>query len=191
MLPLQIETANNYILDLSADYEIVADNYQRDLAKNIKRSNRFRHIYRSTEDFEKCIDLYKEYYGKRMPRVKENDYKNFSSICVHAAQDDMLVCREVIDKDEILMASALLVSDGKRLYNLMNTVTSAGRKTQANHFLLDALIQEFSNKNIILDFEGSDLAGVKSFYENFGAINQPYYKLKYNCLPWLVKIFKQ
>lgn len=189
--PLQIETANNFILDLSCSYESITSNYHNDLIKNLKRSKNFQHIYRTTNDYNKCIQLYREHYGQRMPHVKENDYKNFSAICSYAKENDMIVCREVVNEDNTLLAAALLLSDGKRLYNLMNTTTQAGRKTEANHFLLNAVIEEFSGKDVLLDFEGSDLSGVKAFYENFGAVNQPYFRLKYNNLPMPLRLFKK
>lgn len=183
-LPIHVKAANNFILELSASYESTAANYHNDLIRNLKRSIRFQHIYRVTNDYNKSIELYREYYGKRMPHVKENDYKGFCQICSYATKKDMIICREAVNEQGALMASALLLFDGKRLYNLMNTTTVAGRRTEANHFLLNAIIEEFSGKQILLDFEGSDLPGVKSFYENFGAVNQPYFMVKYNHLPW-------
>ena len=73
----------------------------------------------------------------------------------------------------------------------MNTTTSEGKLVSANHFLFDKIIEEFAGSGFILDFEGSDLHGVKSFYENFNPINEPYYYLKINKLPTLLKLLKK
>jgi hypothetical protein len=54
---------------------------------------------------------------------------------------------------------------------------------QANHFLLDAIINEFAGKNIVLDFVGSDIPGIAHFYKNFGFHNQPYFFYKFKNLP--------
>lgn len=191
-LPLKIFTANNFVLDLSASYESIAKNYHNVLIKNLKRGKRFNHFYRATDDYKKLIDLYREHYGNRVEHVKEKDYFNFSKICSYALKHDRLVCREiVVDNSNSAIASALLLSDGKRLYNLMNTTTAAGRKTEANRFLMNAIIEEFAGKGLLLDFEGSDLPGVKTFYESFGAVNHLYFKLKFNLLPWPLKVFKK
>ena len=42
-------------------------------------------------------------------------------------------------------------------------------------FLIDDYIKSNCNKNKVLDFEGSNLEGVKKFYSGFGSINKPYF----------------
>ncbi len=186
----EVNEAVNLVLNLNSDYENIAANYHNDLIKNLKRASKFQLAYQQTEDYTQCIELYRQFYGDRTPHVKERDYVNFSTICGIAKNHNMLVCREVINTNEV-MATALLLKDGKRLYNLMNTTTEAGRKKEANHFLLDAVIKEFAAQKMLLDFEGSDLPGVKAFYENFGAVNQPYRMVKYNGLAWPFKLLKK
>lgn len=188
--PAQI-SATNFVLHLSGKYETIATNYHQDLIKNLKKSKQFHHRYRVTNDFHSCIQLYRKYYGKRIPHVKEQDYKNFAKICLLAQENNMIVCREAVNYHGTVMATVLLLFDGKRLYNLMNTTTEAGRKTAANHFLLNAVIEEYAGSDMILDFEGSDLPGVKTFYQNFGAINQPYFRIKHNHLPWPLHLLKK
>lgn len=189
--PIQIAAATNFILNLSKSYESISSNYRSILIKNLKRSKHSQPVYKTTEDYNKCIDLYRKYYGKRISHVKSIDYQRFKSICLYAFQHKMLICKEVLDNKGELLAIVLLIDDGIRLYNIMNVTTEAGRKTQANHFLLDAVIQEFSGRQLLLDFEGSDLPGVKTFYENFGAVNQTYYMIKYNSLPWPLNLLKK
>jgi hypothetical protein len=189
--PLQFTEATNYILDLSAGYNDIAARYHKGLVNNLKLASKGEHIYRDSKDYNTSIQLYKAYYAGRMPMVKPIDYERFKQVCQHLAEQEMIVCREVVNSNEEVMASALLLRDDLRLYNIMNTTTEAGRKSQANHFLLDRIIQEFSGKELLFDFEGSDLPGVKSFYQNFGAVNQPFFRIKYNNLPWPINLLKK
>jgi hypothetical protein len=188
---LQINSATNFILNLKNPYESILSNYSNVLIKNLKRSKGFQHSYKTTEDFNECIDLYRKHYSHRIPHVTPGDYKNFSNICLYALKHKMLVCRQALDNKGECFAAAVLLTDGKRLYNIINVITEAGRKRQANHFLLDAIIREFSGQELLLDFEGSDVPGVKVFYEHFGANNQPFYRIKFNDLPWTVRLFKK
>jgi hypothetical protein len=73
----------------------------------------------------------------------------------------------------------------------MNTTTTPGRKLKANHFLINNIIKEFSQTNLLFDFEGSDLAGVKEFYQNFGPVNQPYFHYHFNFLPFPLNLAKK
>jgi hypothetical protein len=188
---LQTAPATNFILNLSHSYESTKEGYHNVLIKNLKRSKHFHHHYKTSEDFNKCIDLYRKYYGNRISHVKSADYNKFSNICYYALQHNMLHCRQVTDDKAEVLAMTLLLFDGRRLYNIINVTTEAGRKIQANHFLLDSIIHEFSGRDLLFDFEGSDLPGVKLFYENFGAVSEPYYMIKYNALPLPLKLFKK
>ena len=189
-LPIEIKNATNFVIDLTKGYKPIAANYSKDLHRNLKRAQRFNYVYSDVNDFSSSIQLYKTYYGERIPQVKDEDYKAFEKICLYASQHQQLFCRQITYKNETL-AIALLLFDGKRLYNMMNTTTPAGRKTEANHFLLDSIIKEFSDKPVVFDFEGSDLPGVKAFYQNFGPINEGYLMVKYNNLPWPLSWLKK
>lgn len=187
---VQLKVATNFILNLSNSHYDIASAYHNDLKKNLKHAARFALHYQSVLDYEKGIDLYIEHYSNRMPHVTQTHYEAFKKACAKAYKLDMLVCREVVDNNNNLLAISLLLKDSKRLYNLMNTTTEEGRNYEANHMLIDSLIAEFAKSDLLLDFEGSDLAGVKAFYKNFGAVNQPYFKLKYNNLPWPLQWLK-
>jgi hypothetical protein len=187
---IQQTPATNFILDLNSTYEPIRERYTKDLKRNLQRGSRFQFTFKAIDDYALCIRLYRQYYGERIPHVKSKDYAAFAEACKCAAANDMLICRQVVNENDEVLALALLLNDGKRLYNMMNTTTAAGRKTEANHVLLDAIIKEFSGQDLIFDFEGSDLDGVKAFYRNFAPANQPYYHIKYNLLPWPVRLLK-
>ena len=76
------------------------------------------------------------------------------------------------------------------MYLLASVTWPEGREQEANHFLLDRLINEFAASDTVLDFEGSDLPGVAHFYRNFGGIDQPYFFYRLNRLPWYIRWMK-
>lgn len=188
---VQTQPGTNYTLDLSAEYSSLSKRFSSDLQRNIRRSLKFDQAYTTTQDYKLCIQAYRQYYGSRFPHVTPQHYQQFEAVCEYAATHKMLRCRTVTGPGDQLLACVLLLFDGKRLYNIMNTTTNDGRKKEANYFLFHYLLQEFSAQQIIFDFEGSDLPGVKSFYEKFGAIDQPYCCLRYNKLPALLRWLKR
>ena len=187
--PLETTSASNYIISLSQGYEAIYKGYHNVLIKNLKKSNKFELQY-CPGDYEECIEQFKLQYGKRVKNLQESEYSNFLKACKLAEGKNMLICRKAVAASTI-MACVIMLFDGKRLYNIINITPEAGKETEANRFLLDCVIKEFAGKNIILDLEGSEIPGVKAFYEQFGAVNQPYFKVKYNGLAWPFKLLKR
>lgn len=179
----------NYIVDLSQDYERIASCYKGDLENNLRKASKQSITY-LPEDYKTAIAIYKDLYGNRMPHITVKDYDNFEKLCGYLHQQMGIVVRKVINANNELLAVALLIKDEHRLYNLMNSTTEMGRKTEANPFLFDQMLKEFAGSQFIFDFEGSDIPGVKSFYGKFGTADQPYYKLHFNYLPFPLKLLK-
>lgn len=181
----------NYILNLDSDYVSLRKNYKSDLLNNLKTAAKNNLHYTSSNIIEGAINNYMAHYGNRMPHVKEEHYKNFTNLCRQLESTDQCIIREVKNEKGNLISSALLLKDANRIYNMMNTNTETGRQLSANHFLYDCILKEFAESKLIFDFEGSDLPGVKSFYENFGPVNQPYFHWHYNNLPFPINLLKK
>lgn len=172
-LPIQEKT--NFIIPLQNNYETIANNYNNDLKQNLKKANREAYTYTADNCIEEAIDLYKKYYANRMQKVTETDFDNFKKLCLQLEQNGNCFSRKIVDNTNETLAIALLLKDENRIYNIANSTTSLGKKTAANQLLIDRILNEFADSNLIFDFEGSDLIGVKSFYQKYGAINQPYF----------------
>ncbi|MBG9376412.1 hypothetical protein I5907_09220 [Panacibacter sp. DH6] len=179
---LALQPLTNYTLDLSLHYALLKQRYHIDLLQNLNKAAK-ENIFYVNADYKEAVSMYEKLYGDRMLNVKPRDYQNLLQLCTHLAGANKVMARKVTDSNNETLAIALLLSDGRRLYNLANSVSNAGRKKAANHFLFDALIREFAGTGLILDFEGSDIPGVKHFYKNFGGENQFYYACHFNRLP--------
>lgn len=180
----------NFILPLQQPYPLIRQQYKNDLLNNLKHAAKFHFSYVISDDIQEAVHLYQLHYAERTPHVRPQDYEHFLALCQSAKQQGLLLIQKVLNQGGSTLAIALLMKDKRRLYNLMSTVTKEGRQCEANHFLFDQLIQEFSGQNIVLDFEGSSITGIAGFYQKFGALNEPYFLLRYNDLPWPVKYFK-
>lgn len=180
----------NLVIDLSAKYDAISSRYKKDLVANLRKAKKENLHISKEENIPIAISMYKELYRQRMRNLSDDDYLKFQSLCALLQKDRMCFTRKVEDAHGHLLAIGLFLKDSKRIYNLMNTTTENGRATEANHFLLDEVIREFSGQNLLFDFEGSDLPGVKSFYEKFGVVEQPYFHYHFNRLPKLLRLIK-
>ncbi|GAC1439644.1 MAG: hypothetical protein NVSMB63_05150 [Sediminibacterium sp.] len=183
------QSRSNFIIDLSKNYEAVRQHYKQDLVKNTRKANKAVLYYKKEISYHEIIWQYHQYYQKRMPHVFTGDYEKFERLCNFLAQKNQCFTRSVTDNANKVLASILLLTDRKHLYNLMNTTSPEGRYSEANHWLLDQVLREFSGHPLLFDFEGSELPGVKNFYQKFGPINQPYFHYHYNKLPWPLSNF--
>lgn len=187
----KIVEKNNFIIDLKNNYSVIQEKYKKTIAYSLSKAAKQHFIYTKDDDIKKAVALYKLYNQNNMPHVIDIDYTNLKKLLLQLQKNNNVLVRKVENEKQELMSIALLMKDIKRYYNILNTTTEAGRKTEANYFLYNNILQELCNQNKLFDFEGSDLPGVKKFYEKFGAINQPYFNWHFNNLPipfkWLKK----
>ncbi len=183
---------NNFIINLSTSYQTVYANYSGDVVNNLKKSIKFNLSYQPC-NCQDAISLYVKEYKSRFKNTGDNDYNNFAALCKILQQKQMVIAKMVVDENTgVVLSAALLLKDEHRLYNVMNTTIEMGRTQSANYFLLDNIFKEFAGTGLVFDFEGSDIEGIKLFYQKWGAINQPYQRLeKFNHLPFPLSMLKR
>ncbi|MFY7965175.1 MAG: hypothetical protein ACOVO1_09785 [Chitinophagaceae bacterium] len=186
-----ITQKTNLIINLNLSYESIYSNYKKDLKQNLKKAASEKFLYKKSDDIDGAINMYQIFYANRMQKIKQQDFDNFKKVCWMFQQKNDCLIRQVWNTNNEILAVALLLKHNGRIYNLANSTSTLGRKSEANHFLLDRVINEFSSQNLFFDFEGSDLPGVKTFYEKFGATNEPYFYWHFNNLPWWIKWAKK
>lgn len=187
-----LKPRNNFILPVEDSYEKVYSQYKPYIKERLNRLKKFNLKYEVSDDTDQAVNLYKQHYGNRFKGVSNQTFDKFKSLCKQYQQKNRTIVREVReDSTQELLAIVLLIRDDKRLYNLASTVTEKGKKLLANYFLYDNLFKEFSAQGLCFDFEGSDLPGVSYFYEKFADKNQSYPFVKWNTLPWPLKIIKR
>lgn len=185
-----VNTCCNLILPLQAGYAAIKKNYQNDLINNLKKAARQQMVFQQAE-IQEAIEVFQKQYSNRSANYTESAFERFRSFCLFPGNQVQVICRKATDTKNTLKAIALFLQDNKRIYNMMNTTTDKGRTVAANHFLLDAVIQEFAGSDLVFDFEGSDIQGIQHFYKNFGAVSQNYQTIHINRLPLPLRWLKQ
>lgn len=186
----QCKVRNNFIIDLKNDFSTLQKKYKKTIAYSLSKANKQHLQYIEESNITVAVDLYQQYNQTKMLHVTANDYKNLKRLLKFLQAEHKVVIRKVINEKNELLSIVLLVKDNKRYYNIINATTLSGRKAEANYFLYNNLLQELCKQPMIFDFEGSDLKGVQSFYEKFGAINEPYFHWHYNKLPKVISWLK-
>jgi hypothetical protein len=180
----------NYVVELEKTYEQIRLGYKKRLLENLREAESYLLHYGSGTNFRETIRLFQKLYGSRLSHIRESDYNHFEKLCGELEHRDMIFIRQVRDESNELLNSSLFFVDDKRIYNIMSASPQSGREKRAHFYLLDQLFAEFANKKLLFDFEGSDVPGIAEFYRKFGSFNQPYPFLKYNNLPFPIRLFK-
>lgn len=190
-MELPVKECANYILSLNQQHQFIEENFKKDLKNNLKKAEKEKLIYSTQEQIELSINLYQQYYLQRTPHIKEADYQNFFKLCQLLLSKRMVFTRSILNEKSEILSTGVFLFDKKRIYNVLNTTTDEGKAKESNPYLLSQVIKEFSGSDLIFDFEGSDIEGIKFFYEKFSPVNQPYFFYHYNNLPKLLQLIKQ
>jgi hypothetical protein len=181
---------SNYTLDLSNTYENIYAGYSENIKRNIKKSLQAGCSIQKGFDVEKVIELavaQMNAYGKES---KEN-VDRFRTLYQLLLEKEMATTYGVFTEANVLFASCVFFFSHNRAYYILVGNNPEGRDSGASHALIDAFIKDNAGKNLLLDFEGSDIPSLASFYRSFGAIHEPYPALKINRLPFFLKWLKK
>ncbi|HTE23383.1 hypothetical protein [Flavitalea sp.] len=181
----------NYVLPLLEGYDLIAGAYQEEATKCLRKANSRHCRFTGNVPPNDVIALYRKTYGEKAA-CSDDDYGGMLSFAVDAGKSGNLLSCGVENKDtgELYFAAMFFVFE-KRIYYLLGAPTVSGRTARAGYFMIDSIIRQYSGEDIVLDFEGSDIPGVATFYQKFSPQTEIYYHLHYNHLPFLFRWFKK
>jgi hypothetical protein len=186
-----VRDRNNFVVNLKKDYKSIYNSYHPHFTKSLRRLQKLSLQYKISNDVKEIITLYELLYLKRIKSVEKKDVQGFLKLCLTMQKDNNTVIRKVQDENGNLLAAVILLQYKNILYNIISCITPLGKKSEANYFLYDKIMEEFSGGNNILDLEGSDIKGVANFYLKMNPTNEKYIFIKYNNLPKLIKLIKK
>ncbi len=181
----------NYVLHLQKSYNELYNNFNKDARQNIKNAETNGLTIKENIDVETVIEFYKNAYGSLVKNISEKVFDNFKNVCTQAILYNQGFTIAILDNQNKTCAAAFFAIDNKRIYYLLGAPNLDGRKYSATHFLINEVIKKYSSSNIALDFEGSDIESVASFYRKFSPEKRNYLTLKINRLPNILRWLKK
>jgi hypothetical protein len=180
----------NYVLPLDMPYEVVIKNFKPQAWRNINYSRK-NCIQIKVFEFTNSIRFFRENIGDKIHTVKSIHYRRLEKAMeeAHLRKQLMSIC-SCTPSGEVLAVATLFHFQKRIIFNLA-TVNAEGRKQRAMYAIIDYIIQKYAGTGFTLDFEGSEIQSIETFYKGFGAKLQPYYHLRINKLPWPISIFKR
>jgi Acetyltransferase (GNAT) domain len=180
---------NNYVLNLNRPYDTIYANYSENIKRNLKRAAQAGCQYTKNINPEDVINFamkQMETYGK----AEQENVERFRKLYTFLSKKEMAGTYGITINDT-LMASAIFFYSHNRAYYILVGNNPEGKTTGASHALIDGFIKDNAAKNLLFDFEGSDIPGLANFYSSFGAVLEPYPALRINRLPFYLKWLKK
>lgn len=177
-------------LDLIMPYEKIFAGYSENTKRNLKKANHQKITIVNNLPASELIQLFKNNFADKFKRVKAVHYQKIRGIIASALR---LKTGEVYGaynlKNELCAAAFFITMFNKTIF-LFSASNPAGKESGAMSLLIDHYVRINSEKNLTLDFEGSNIEGLARFYSGFGAKPCEYFSIKKNKLPFYIKLFK-
>jgi len=188
--PAHLISGTNYILSLNKSYDQLCNDYRENHQRNIQKCLQAECTIKKNVALDEIIQLNKEQLKKITP-VKAGDYDRFKKLYEFLLHQNKAITYGIVSKQNKLLASCVFFFSQKRTYYILVGNHPNGRNTGASHALVDAFIKDHAGKDLILDFEGSDMESLALFYSGFGATREIYPAIRWNRLPGYLKWLKK
>ena len=181
---------SNYVLDLNFIYEYLYQNYKENIQRNIKKAFQQGCTVQKDINVEIIIELAVLQMKSHGHESKEN-IERFRKLYTDLHKRKMTATYGIVSVDNKLLASCVFFFSHNRAYYILVGNHPDGKSSGASHALIDAFIKDNAGKNMVLDFEGSDIPTLAYFYSSFGAEHEIYPAVKINRLPFYLKWLKK
>lgn len=163
-----------------------APSYNKDCQKNLSRLEKIPINYSvNALSVEQAIDIYRSAWGDLNPNIGDFEYSILANAFVKHASDteeaSFVLSAHHPERNETLGAAIFFITppsstSGLRcIHYVCAGPTEAGRSMGIMHGIIHWVIQKYAGENVLLDFEGSSIPSVASFYKKFGATEFPYF----------------
>ena len=181
---------SNYVLELNFSYEYLYQNFKENIQRNIKKAYQQGCKVQKDIDVEEIIELAVLQMKSHGHESKEN-IDRFRRLYTDLHKRKMTATYGIVSVNNKLLASCVFFFSHNRAFYILVGNHPDGKSSGASHALIDAFIKDNAGKNMLLDFEGSDIPTLAYFYSSFGAEHEIYPALKINRLPFYLKWLKK
>ena len=160
----------NFLLELNSPYTEILNNYRKDRRKDIRRIEALKPVVSKTLNLDCFLQELKLKYPNL---VKFYNNPGFSSLIENIISRNLYTYYELLDQGKVIACIFVVHSRNRRIL-LLSSRSQENQYKGAFAFLVDYFIKENSEKNLLLDFEGSMISTIADFNSSFGAQIEEY-----------------
>lgn len=178
-------------LDMISPYEFLYKNYSENTKRNLKKANQHQLKILNNCKVDEIINLFKKNKGKEVKAFKAEHYVMLNKLYNKFYKVGFAKAFGVCNSTNEIIAGALFFFSNNKAIFLFSGNSAEGKEKAALFFLIDQFIKNHSEKNLTLDFEGSNNPTLARFYKSFGSKPITYLHVKKNDLPFYLKWLKK
>jgi hypothetical protein len=178
-------------LDLIPSYETLHAQYSNNAKRNLKKGIKNGLTLAGFVSPGEVIALFKSGKGKEVSSFTGNHYAILALLINECMSRGVGQVWGANDKEGKLCAGCFFVeSNGKSIF-LFSGRSAEAKANGAMFFLIDRFIAQNAQRNLVLDFEGSNDPNLARFYKSFGSKECVYLQVRKNNLPALIRWLKK
>ncbi len=185
------ELSANYELPLYDSYEHLREQYRDNTRRNIRKAEHNGVNITFNGNPFTIIDLFRKNRGKQYKNIKNDDYVRLNALMHYCLEHDKGFVVSGYSADNKFCGGAFFLKSKNTITFLFSGINDIAKENNMMFSLVDKVIAKFSGSDTILDFDGSNDAGVARFYTGFGSNKTQYYNIRYNDLPFYIKFLKK
>lgn len=164
----------NFILNLNQSYSDIYSSYSKNTCRNIERASK---LNLKVKIDLSVLDFYEFYYHD------EREHKPVNKLLVKqliekGVEKNLIKIYGIYSAENQLISAVCMLISADRISYLLPISNEEGKASSAMFLLIDKIIKTEAEKDLLFDFEGSQIEGIARFNKGFGAKNQPYYTIK-------------
>ncbi len=178
----------NYVLPLLEPYATIASQFKRNARYHIANAYKKGIQVVNALDTGKYVEMKKQQVAGD---VSSKSFKMLAKIISWGQTNGNGQILAAITPGNEVCAAGFFLQYGNRLVYLNSFSTSEGRKLRAMYAILNEVIRKYAKSGLLLDFEGSSVEGIATFFRSFNPAEEFYYHLYLNNLPFPLKYLKK
>lgn len=186
---IKVKQNTTYELELIKDYESLFRRYNKNTIRNIRKAiqNKISIVPGlKPNDVISLINSSGNTHG-----FKEKDFTFIRRLIAGAGRKKSGQLYGAYTDKNNLCAAGFFVHSNKKVCFILSVANDEAKESGAMFLLVDEFIKQYASRNMILDFEGSNIGGIARFYAGFGAKPFNYPAIKINKLFYPLRLIKR
>lgn len=184
-----IKIVKHQELKLNYSHKELFSSYSTNAKRLVKKAKKSNAVLIKSQNIELLIQFFKSRKGDQL-NFNEENYHHMYQLMQKGLEKGVGRFYEVKIEERLIAVAYFFITDD-RIYYFNGSITDEGQKDGGLYFVMDQVIEQYSGREMILDFGGSKVKEVADFYKKFGAYDVNYSHLSKNTLNPILKKVKK